>query len=179
MRGKHAMSPTETIVAFLAASLAVLASVPAAAQDEAPVMVKSQSGVALDEHDPDMCHEDGVGVGGYDLVSYRQDGGPLRGDEQHAAEHADLTYLFANVDNRDAFLADPERYLPAYSGFCAITLALGRVTCPEYTNFKIENDELLLFEVTGFTNGRTLWNSDTAGYRQQADDNFKLILETE
>ena len=41
---------------------------------------------------------------------------------------------------------------------------MGRLACPDYTNFKIEDGRLLLFELTGFTNGRTVWNSDPAGF---------------
>ena len=160
-------------------ALISLAPVLAAmAQDEPPVMIKSESGVALEAGvDRDMCAPDGVSVGGYDLVSYRESGGPRMGSPDYSADHDGHTYHFADADNRRQFLADPDRYVPAYSGFCAITLALGRVTCPEYTNFKIEDDRLLLFEVTGFTNGRTLWNSDVARFRSQADQNHLRLID--
>lgn len=148
----------------------------ALAEDAAPVMVKSQSGVVISEHvDWRMCAAEGVAVGGYDLVSYRQDSGPVKGIESVTAEHGEFTYFFRDESNRDAFLADPDYYLPAYSGFCAITLALGRVTCPDFANFKIEDERLFLFEVTGFTNGRVLWNSDSSTFRQQADTNFDRL----
>lgn len=146
--------------------------------EEEPMMVKSQSGVPLDEDvDWNMCEQNGVGVGGYDLTSYRRPNGPVMGDEDITAKHDGRTYWFESDANRSQFLADPERFLPAYGGFCAITLALGRVTCPDYTNFQIEKDRLLLFEVTGFTNGRTLWNSDAMGFRQQADGNYVQLIE--
>ena len=99
-------------------------------------------------------------------------GGPAPGTPEFSLEYDGSTYLFANQSNVDTFRANPERYLPAYAGFCAITLALGRVTCPDYSNFKIENDRLLLFEITGFTNGRTLWNTNPGDFRNKADANF-------
>lgn len=171
-----AMISVQTLVAVTVACFASTGI--ANAKDETPMMVKSNAGVALDEHvDLVMCSPDGVAVGGYDLVSYRQDDGPLRGIEDNSATHNGITYLFTSQGNVDLFLQDTDRYLPAYSGFCAITLALGRVTCPDYSNFKIEDDRLLLFEVTGFTNGRTLWNSDATTFRQQADANFERLTE--
>lgn len=158
--------------------LAVFLWIPGLAQDEEPMMVKSQSGTPLREHvDWAMCMPDGIAVGGYDLISYWQPDGPVAGSKAFAAKHDGATYLFASESNLQKFQQNPKRYMPAYSGFCAITLALGRVTCPEYTNFQIENDQLLLFEVTGFTNGRTLWNSDATSFRQQADDNFDRLTE--
>lgn len=145
-----------------------------AAQEMQP---KRETGESVD-HVPDlaMCSPDGIAVGGYDVVSYRQPDGPVQGSGDYVAEHDGSTYRFASEANRDEFLEDPERYIPAYNGFCAITLSFGRVTCPEYTNFKIEDDQLLLFEITGFTNGRTLWNSDADTFRQRADDNFDRLL---
>ncbi len=171
------LTRTRRVVKSFALSAALVFSVNAQAADSPPEMIKSESGIALsDTVDLHMCSQDGVAIGGYDLVSYRQVGGPVAGSAANAVTHEGSTYLFVSKLNKELFVKDPQRYLPAYSGFCAITLALGRVTCPEYTNFKIENDKLLLFEVTGFTNGRTLWNSDSSNFRQQADTNFDRLL---
>ena len=132
----------------------------------------------LAETDPHSlrCAPDGVAVGGYDLVSYHQEGGPLPGLEAQTGRHAGLSYRFATEANLETFEKNPEQYLPRYRGWCAATLAMGRLACPDYTNFKIENGQLLLFELAGFTNGRTLWNSDPIDFRQRADANFEGFL---
>jgi hypothetical protein len=122
------------------------------------------------------CSPDGLAVGGYDLVSYRQPDGPTPGVERFEVEHDGLRYRFATAANRDRFLAQPRSYLPRYRGWCAATLAMGRLSCPDYTNFKIENGDLLLFELAGFTNGRTLWDSDPLDFRQRADANARDLL---
>lgn len=148
------------------------------AQSEPAMMVKSEAGQPLSEPIPhNMCQPDGVAIGGYDVVSYRQDGGPRVGSKEFATSYDGLSYWFVTDSNRTSFLEEPERYLPEYDGFCAITLALGRVTCPQYDNFKIEGDRLLLFEVTGFTSGRALWNSNPADFRSKADNNFRQIVD--
>ncbi|MEM1141828.1 MAG: YHS domain-containing (seleno)protein [Pseudomonadota bacterium] len=122
------------------------------------------------------CSPDGVAVGGYDLVSYRQPDGPKIGDPSLAVERDGLRYFFISERNRQRFQDAPDDFLPRYQGWCAATLSMGRLACPDYTNFKIEDGELLLFELTGFTNGRTLWNSDPFNFRRRADDNaLKLI----
>lgn len=160
--------------------LAGLAAV-ATAQDAAAPMMSKPHGDIVDflPHNPAECAPDGIGNGGYDLISYRKDGGPRFGSAEFPAEYGGLTYLFETEAHRDQFLEDPERYVPAYSGWCAVTLALGRLNCPDYTNFKIENDRLLLFELTGFTNGQTLWNSDPGRYRGLADGNYSVVMEFE
>jgi len=140
------------------------------------MMDKGQAGIPLGSpFDWKMCAMDGVSTGGFDLISYRHPGGPVPGTPEFSTEFNGSTYLFANQSNLDAFREDPERYLPAYEGFCAITLALGRVTCPEFSNFKIEDDRLLLFEITGFTNGRSLWDTNPEDFRNKADANFDIL----
>ena len=170
------MTSNNNLLRTVGTLLMLCATSIAIGQDEPPMMAKSQSGVPLDaDVDWNMCRDDGVAIGGYDPVSYRQPDGPVAGDAAYSADHDGATYRFVNEANLETFVSDPDRYVPAYSGFCAVTLALGRVTCPDYTNFQIEDDRLLLFEVTGFTNGRTLWNTDAPMFRQQANDNFDLL----
>ena len=121
------------------------------------------------------CAPDGVGVGGFDLVSYREPGGPVLGLAEFVETVDGLDYRFASAEHLAAFRANPEYYLPVYRGWCAATLSFGKLACPEYRNFKLEDGRLLLFEHTGFTNGRTLWNSDPIEHRQRADRFFKLL----
>ncbi len=122
-----------------------------------------------------VCQSDGTAVGGFDLVSYRQEGGPVFGSTKFVIDYKGLTYRFANESNLLRFRENPEKFLPEYDGVCAVALAHGRVICPDYGNFKIENDRLLLFEVSGFTNGRTLWNSKPGEFRKKADSYFMQL----
>ena len=166
----------DTNIRSLMLILCIALSIETHAQTDQPMMVKSQAGIPLGSpFDRSMCATDGISVGGFDLVSYRQSGGPVPGIPEISMEFDGSTYRFANRSNLDTFRADPKHYLPAYAGFCAITLALGRVTCPEYSNFKIEDDRLLLFEITGFTNGRTLWDTNPEEFRNNADANFEKL----
>ena len=122
--------------------------------------------------DARRCLTSPHGLGGFDAVSYRS-GAPRRGDPALSVEHEGVEYLFVNESNRATFAANPERYLPRYGGWCAMSLALGSFTCPDYENFQIEDGELLLFETTVFTNGLTLWNQDPAANRLRADAHYQ------
>ena len=168
------MRYTNILSLMLMSSIAL--SAETRVQTDEPMMDKSQAGITFGSYfDRSMCATDGVSVGGFDLVSYRRLDGPVPGSPEFSTEFNGSTYLFANRSNLDTFRADAERYLPAYAGFCAITLALGRVICPDYSIFKIEEDRLLLFEITGFTNGRTLWDTNPGDFRTKADANFEKL----
>ena len=165
-----------TIILSLMLISSIVLSAETRVQTDEPMMEKSQAGIPLGSPlDRSMCAMEGVAAGGFDLISYRNPDGPVPGTAEFSFKYNGSTYLFANQPNLETFRADAERFLPAYAGFCAITLALGRVTCPDYSNFKIEDDRLLVFEVTGFTNGRTLWDTDPGNFRIQADANFDIL----
>lgn len=132
--------------------------------------------LAANDDSHHRCSPEGIALGGYDLISYRQSGGPIAGSDKYRANHGGLSYLFASAKNLSMFTAAPADYLPRYSGWCATSLAMGQLVCPDYTNFKLEDGELLLFELAGFTNGRTLWNTDPAGFRLRADTNASKLL---
>ncbi|QDU34133.1 YHS domain protein [Poriferisphaera corsica] len=66
-----------------------------------------------------------VGVEGYDLISYHDVNGPIVGNGNHVAVYDGTTYLFANDENKALFEKDPEKYIPAYGGFCAYGMANG------------------------------------------------------
>ena len=122
------------------------------------------------------CAPEEIALSGFDVVSYYAPNGPVRGAAAYRVEFGGLTFLFANAENRDRFIADPKEFLPDYGGWCAATLAHGALLCPDSSNFKIEHGRLLLFEVSAFTNGRALWDSDPGGYRERADRNFKRLI---
>mgnify|MGYP001209460292 CR=1 FL=1 len=56
---------------------------------------------------------------GHDAVAYFTEGKPVPGDARIKSEHDGDTYRFANEANKRRFDADPLRYAPAYTGFCA------------------------------------------------------------
>lgn len=117
-----------------------------------------------------------IALGGYDLVSYRSKSGPVLGSSTITAVYGSRIYQFVSEQHRAAFLADPKKYLPRYDGWCATNLSMGRLSVPDYTNFEIEDGSLLLFEHNGFTNGRTLWNTDPSGFRARADQHASELL---
>jgi YHS domain-containing protein len=93
-----------------------------------------------------LTDADGLAVGGYDVVSYFSDGGPLEGDATHEVEHAGARYRFASPDNRAAFEADPERYLPSFGGYCPFAVvAMEKCVPPDHKTFRIQDGRLLLF----------------------------------
>ena len=114
------------------------------------------------------------GLNGYDPVAYHTEGKPIKGNGYHVAEHEGVTYLFANKKNRKRFEADPEKYLPAYGGFCAYGVAVGKKFASDPEVWKIENGKLFLNLDTDI---QKKWEKDLPGYLQKADANWPQIVE--
>ncbi|MEM9234800.1 MAG: YHS domain-containing (seleno)protein, partial [Pseudomonadota bacterium] len=77
---------------------------------------------------------------GQDVVSFRSEEGPVDGSDEYAVEWDDTTWKFSSENNRDAFLEDPERYMPEFGGYCPVALASGDVKIGSARHFTIVDD---------------------------------------
>lgn len=120
----------------------------------------------------------GIGVGGYDPVSYFQSPNPLQGKTEINTKHNGVEYWFSTEKNKSKFVASPRKYLPQFGGWCSMTLAMGKATTPKYDNFAILSGRLYLFERTLSVNGRELWLKDPAKNEKIASENYQSYKAT-
>jgi hypothetical protein len=83
-----------------------------------------------------------VALSGYDPVAYFTDGRPVKGSDEFWFAFDDAVYLFHSAEHRGMFAADPERYAPQYSGFCAAGVSKGYKTEPDPEAWVIANGKL-------------------------------------
>lgn len=115
----------------------------------------------------------GLAVQGYDVVAYQTVMRPTRGTEQFTATHNGATYRFASAANRDRFVAEPERYVPAYGGYCAMGVALGRKIDISPTAYTVVAGRLYLNK-DWFTSRR--WRLDVPGNNVTSDSNWPAVM---
>ncbi|MGB0371161.1 MAG: YHS domain-containing (seleno)protein [Opitutales bacterium] len=111
-------------------------------------------------------------AGGYDLVSYHQDSGPVRGSGFHVSEYKGVNYIFANEENKATFDANPEAYLPAYNGYCAFGVALGKKFHTDPLVYEIV-DGVLYLNLDKDIQGK--WSEDIRGHITKANQNWAKI----
>jgi len=123
---------------------------------------------AFDANSPAPINLDATGLAlkGYDPVAYFAGGAPTPGSADMTAEHDGATYRFATAENRDAFKADPARYLPAYGGFCAMAMSLGYKVDIDPNAWKIVDDKLY---VQANERATWVWEKDIPGNISKAD----------
>lgn len=113
-----------------------------------------------------------VGDQGYDLVSYQQKSGPVRGSGNHVAFYQGVAYIFATAENKKTFEANPEKYLPAYGGYCAYGVSVGHKVISDPLAWKIVNGKLYLNLNHQIQN---TWVKDIQGNIKKADEQWLKI----
>jgi hypothetical protein len=119
---------------------------------------------------------DRLAIQGYDPVSYTMPSGPQKGDAKLTAEHRGAIYRFVSAAHRDQFAASPDKYAPAFGGWCATAMADGRKVEIDPKNFKIVNGRLMLFYRSFFANALKDWNADEAKLLPKADAAWSKLV---
>lgn len=124
-------------------------------------------------------NDDQVGLRGFDPVSYFPEGGsaPLAGTEEHSVRYKGIVYAFANEKNLTTFRKNPEKYEPAYGGWCAWAMAQkGKKVNADPKNYLIQNDRLMVFFHNAVVNTRDKWqDKDTEALEKQADTKWTQV----
>ena len=124
--------------------------------------------------------EENVALAGYDVVNYFTDNAAKKGSSAYAMKHDGATYYFASEEHKNMFSADPDKFLPAYGGYCAFAMGMKNATVPSNPGtFKILDGQLYVFfndlyEGEKF-NTLVPWNGDEANIKEMADTNWKAM----
>ena len=111
-------------------------------------------------------------VQGYDVVSYQEGKRPVRGSGHFTANHQGATYIFANQKNLDTFKADPQRYAPAYGGYCAYGVSVGKKFVGDPEVWRVVDNRLYL---NLDANIQDEWFKDVPGRIKTADKKWVQI----
>ncbi len=108
----------------------------------------------------------GLALRGYDPVPYAMDrrAEPGRAEIFHILDG--VTYRFTSAQRRDAFVADPQRYLPQYGGYCALAAAEGQKADADPMAFAIVDGKLYL---NYDKDVQADWGGDVVGNIAKAD----------
>ena len=112
-------------------------------------------------------------VGGYDAVAYHTEGEAVRGERAFTTSWNGADWRFASQANLDLFIADPERYAPAYGGYCAWAVSEGYTAKGDPNHWNIVDGVLYLNYNREI---KERWTQDIPGHIARADANFPALL---
>ena len=145
------MKMMNTVLGSMFAALLVIAATPVLAKD--------------------VTHST-PGISGYDPVAYFTESKPMKGSGYHVAEYQGVTYAFASKDHKEMFKDNPEKYVPAYGGYCAYGVAVGKKFVSDPEAWKVVDGTLYLNLDKDIQNK---WLQDVPGYIKKSEANWKEI----
>ncbi|HAT33037.1 MAG TPA: YHS domain protein [Janthinobacterium sp.] len=113
-----------------------------------------------------------IGARSYDLTTFFSSEKPAQGTGHHVASHDGVDYLFTSDENKKAFQANPQKYLPAFGGFCACGASIGKKFVADPDVYDIV-DNKLYFNLD--TKIRAIWAKDIGANIAKAEANWKTI----
>lgn len=117
----------------------------------------------------------GIALQGYDAISYFL-GNPQKGISTFSYKYNGITYQFVSNKNLSLFKSSPEKFEPAYGGWCAYAMgATGEKVEVDPKTFKIVNNKLYLFYNSLFNNTLPKWNADESNLNKKADSNWNKL----
>ena len=120
-------------------ALALVVGLAATAMAQAPPTTSGGSGMAL------LNLDNTVALRGYDPVAYFTDNEAVKGNKRILERLGGATYYFASRGSRYEFLRDATRYQPQFGGYCAASMAMGRLEDINPRLFVIYEGKLYLF----------------------------------
>lgn len=115
----------------------------------------------------------GHALDAYDPVAFFTDKAAVKGDFKITATHQGATYFFASKEHRKAFVANPDRYVPAYGGYCAMGAALGVLLPVDISTWQIVDDRLVL---NYSADVQKMFNKDAKANLKKGDANWPKLV---
>ena len=98
-----------------------------------------------------------VALDGYDPVAYFESGEAYMSDGTYHFNYKNTEWFFKSQEHLDRFKANPEAFMPAFSGFCAYELAYGYLVESDPRYWHIYNKKLYFFSSM---DAKTAWYRD-------------------
>ena len=113
-------------------------------------------------------------IGGYCPVAYIQANMASKGDAKFTSVSPidGETYQLSNAMAKEMFDKMPEKYTPAYGGYCAAAVAKGMKLKADPKLFVIENGKTYLFSTA---EAKKMCEADKAGMIKMADANWPKV----
>ena len=124
-----------------------------------------------------LYSKDNLFLEGYDPVSYLLDNKAKKGLNKISHSYDNTTINFSSEKNKEQFIKDPSRFIPAYNGWCTYAMsASGELVDANPKAFKIIKGRTHLFYKTFWANTLEKWNKkDESKQIESANKNWTKL----
>lgn len=115
---------------------------------------------------------EGKAIRGYDAVSFFSETGPAKGFDSISYSWKETLWLFSSTQNKQLFIANPEKFAPQYGGYCAYGTADGH-KAPTQINTWTIIDNKLYFNYNSKV--KELWSKQPDNYIKLANEKWPAL----
>jgi len=109
---------------------------------------------------------------GYCPVCYISAGKAVQGVEKFKSEYKGETYYFVHADAKAAFDKTPAKFIPAYGGYCAYGITLGKKFEADPTQFTVVDGVIYMSSNADI---KKKFDADSKGYIAKAGAKWEMI----
>ncbi len=122
--------------------------------------------------DQNVYASNGIAINGMDAVAYFKKDNAIHGSKDFSYKWEDVVWYFESEEHMNLFIGDPERYAPAYGGWCALAVTSMSMLYPSSpeTDWMMKQDRLFFLAA-----GKASSWEGTADQIARGDENFKTI----
>jgi YHS domain-containing protein len=113
-----------------------------------------------------------LAIQGYSPVSYLEEGKAEKGVQEFAVTYRDVTYYMTSAEQVEKFKANPDKYEPAYGGWCAYGMAIEKKFPIDPHAFKIVDNRTFLFLRNEKVDALELWDKEKEKPMTDKADNY-------
>ncbi|MEM7304725.1 MAG: YHS domain-containing (seleno)protein [Pseudomonadota bacterium] len=111
-------------------------------------------------------------LAGHDAVAYQTENQAVIGSPEYTTVYNGAIYRFASSKNRDLFNKDPEKYAPAYGGYCAYGMTFGKKFEVDGKAFQVVDGKLYVNKNLSVYN---TWKKDIPGNIEKANTQWPKV----
>jgi len=126
--------------------------------------------------DAPVFSKKGKAVRGTDVVAYydlAEGDKAVKGTDEFTTEWNGTNWYFSSAENKDKFVAEPEKYAPQYGGYCAFAVSHNFTKPTDPDAWKIVDGKLYLNLSKSV---QKKWLKDVPGNIGKADKNWPGVL---
>ncbi|GAA0406716.1 YHS domain-containing (seleno)protein [Cocleimonas flava] len=131
------------------------------------------SSVAYAANGINIDSSNGLAIHGYDPVAYFSDSKPVEGKQEYTLDYKGNKWAFASEKNKQAFVENPEAFIPQYGGHCAYAAGKNAIANTDPFAWTIHNKKLFLNYSIGT---RELWLKDKEAHIASADGYWPSLM---
>src|SRR5215468_6215623 len=115
-----------------------------------------------------------LAIQGYDPVGFFNENKPVKGKPEFKSVRQRVTYYFASAENKARFDKEPDKFEPAFGGFCAYGVSRNKLVEIDPEAYQILNGRLLLQYSKSVRND---FNKDPQANLTKANANWPVLVE--